>query len=294
MKIIVTGAGGFIGSKLVVALSEKGHEVTALIHEKDLEYNSIQKIRCDITDPNLALSDDQYDIVYHLAAVTPLEKDKKILKKVNYDGTVNFFNIIKNQTKFFVYINGLGVFGDAEGIVNEMTPLKPHTDYAKIRLDAQKYLELQCKENSIPFTVVYLGEVYGNGGWFTSEFLERLKKNKFKIPKSGEYYRNFVHVDDVVNALVTIGEKNAVNDSFIVTDGQPAQFKEFINFACDLLGLKHPGGIPTFLAKAVLGGDFVKLLTTSIRTSNEKISRLYEFKFPSYQHGIQKVISEIN
>lgn len=294
MKVLVTGAAGFIGSKLVVALSQKGHEVTALIHEKQLEDNSFRKICCDITDPNLSLPDDHYDIVYHLAAVTPLEKNKKILKRVNYDGTVNFFNKIKNKTKFFIYINGLGVFGDADGIVNEETPLKPHTDYAKTRLDAQKYLESQCKENSIPFTVVYLGEVYGKGGWFTSQFLERLKNGKFKIPKSGEYYRNFIHVDDAVNALVTIGEKNAENSSFIVTDGQPTQFKEFINYACDLLGLKHPGGVPTFLAKAVLGGDFVKLLTTSIRTSNEKISKIYEFKFPTYQKGVEKVISEIN
>ena len=226
--------------------------------------------------------------------MTPLEKNKKILKRVNYDGTVNFFNKIKNKTKFFIYINGLGVFGDAAGIVNEKTPLKPHTDYAKTRLEAQKYLESQCKENSIPFTVVYLGEVYGKGGWFTSQFLERLKNGKFKIPKSGEYYRNFIHVDDAANALVTIGEKNAENSSFIVTDGHPIQFKEFINYACDLLGLKHPGGVPTFLAKAVLGGDFVKLLTTSIRTSNEKISKIYEFKFPTYQKGVEKVISEIN
>ncbi len=293
MKVLVSGAAGFIGSKLVVTLSKNGHEVTAVIHENDLADNSIQKIHCDITDSNLTLPDDQYDIVYHLAAVTPLEKNKKTLNRVNYDGAVNFFNKIKNKTKFFVYVSGLGVFGDARGIVTEETPLKPNTEYAKIRLKAQKYLESHCKENSIPFTVVYLGEVYGKGGWFTSQFLERLKNGKFKIPKSGEYYRNFVHVDDAVNALITIGEKNAVNSSFIVTDGQPAQFKEFINFACDLLELKHPGGVPAFLAKAVLGGDFVKLLTTSIQTSNEKISKMYEFKFPSYQEGIRQVISEI-
>ena len=86
----------------------------------------------------------------------------------------------KNKTKFFVYVSGLGVFGDVGNqIINEKTPLKPHTDYSKIRLEAQQYLELNCKKNSIPFSVVFLGEVYGNGGWFTSQIINRLKKRTF-------------------------------------------------------------------------------------------------------------------
>lgn len=295
MKVFVSGAAGFIGSKLVASLLEKGHTITALIHEKDIANNSVEKIRGDITNTNLSLPDETFDVVYHLAATTPFEKNKKVLRKINRDGTINFFNKIKQKTKFFVYISGLGVFGDVgDKVIDENTPLNPHTDYAKIRLEAQKYLESNCKESSIPFTVTYLGEVYGNGGWFTSQIIERLKNGKFKMPKSGEYFRSFVHVDDVVSALITIGEKNAVNDSFIITDSHPTLFKEFINFTCDALGLKHPGSIPSFLAKAVLGGDFVKLLTTSVRTSNAKISKLCEFKYPSYKVGVPAVISEIN
>jgi len=59
MKILVTGAAGFIGSKLVVALSQNHHEVTALIHEKQLEDNSFRKISSDITDPDLSFPDSR-------------------------------------------------------------------------------------------------------------------------------------------------------------------------------------------------------------------------------------------
>ena len=295
MKILLTGASGFIGSKLASTLSAKGHEVSALIHKTELDGTSIKKINGDIVEPNLVIPEENYDIVYHLAAVTPLEKNKKTLKNVNYEGTVNFFNKVKNKTKFFVYISGLGVFGEpGDKIINENTSLKPHTEYSKIRMYAQKYLESKCKENSIPFTVAYLGEVYGNGGWFTSQIIHRLKSGKFKMPKSGEFFRNFVHVSDVVNALITIGEKQAVNESFIITDSKPTHFKDFINYTCDLLKLKHPGGIPTILAKAILGGDFVKLLTTSIQASNEKISKLYNLEYPTYVEGLKEVISQIN
>lgn len=294
MKILVTGASGFIGSRLTQNLADKGHLVTGLVHEKKIANSKIQIASADLADSNFSLPEENYDVVIHLAAVTPMEKNKKKVKKVNYEGTVNLFNEIKNKTKFLIYISGLGVFGDTSGkIIDEKTPLNPHTEYAKIRLDAQKFLESQCKDNSIHFTVGYLGEVYGNGGWFTSQIVNRLKKGSFRMPKSGNYYRSIVHVDDVGNAITAIAEKNAFDEEYIITDSNPVLFKDFINYTCDKLGVKHPGGVPMFLAKVALGGDFVKLLTTSIKTSNEKISKICPLKFPSYKEGVESVISEI-
>ena len=292
MKILVTGASGFIGSRLAVKLSENGHAVTGLIHEHDTNL-SIQKHKVDLVNPNFSIPNETYDVVFHLAAVTPMEKDKNTIKKVNYDGTVNLYNYLKNKAKFIVYASGLGVFGDpGDKVVDETTSLKPHTYYAQVRLDAQRFLEKNCKDNSIPITVTYFGEVYGNGGWFESQIIQRLQKGRFKLPKSGEYYRSFVHVDDVVSALVAIAEKNAINETFIITDSNPVLFKEFINYTCDVLGVEHPGSIPTILAKAVMGGDFVKLLTTSIKTSNAKIAKMIQFRYPSYKEGVKAVISQ--
>jgi len=292
LNALVTGGTGFIGSRLVSKLVDRGIAVTC-IARSSIQNKSVKTIRGDLTYADIPITQEKFDVVYHLAAASPMEKDKKILKSVNYDGVVNLFNLVKDKTKFFIYVSGLGVFGDAKGIVDEKTPLKPHTEYTKIRLDAQRYLESECKERSIPFTVAYLGEVYGNGGWFKGIMVDRIKKGKFRLPKGGEYYRSFVHVDDVVSALITLIEKDAHNESFIVTDSKPVLFKEFVNFVCDELGVKHPGGVPVFLAKAVLGGDFVKLLTTSIQTSNAKIAKHYELAYPTYQKGVKEVISEM-
>ncbi|MEK6930042.1 MAG: nucleoside-diphosphate sugar epimerase, partial [Thermoproteota archaeon] len=83
------------------------------------------------------------------------------------------------------------------------------------------------------------------------------------------------------------------NETYIVADPTFVKFKEFADFTADSIGASHPGTIPMFVAKAVLGGDLVKLLTTSMKVSNKKISQIYEFKFPSYQQGIPNVISEL-
>jgi NAD dependent epimerase/dehydratase family enzyme len=93
--------------------------------------------------------------------------------------------------------------------------------------------------------------------------------------------------------MVAILEKQAFGESFIVTDSVPTLFKDFVNFTADQMGVKHPGNVPTFLAKAVLGSDLVKLLTTSMNVSNKKISKIYSFKYPNYKEGIPRVLSEI-
>ena len=289
LKILVTGGSGFIGSRLASRLAEKGHEVYATVNKNQLQNSNVKIINADFTS-DFDIPNVEFDVVYHLAAATPLEKNKKTLKKINYDGTCNFFEKIKDRTRFLVYISGVGVFGDA-GKVDEFTRLNPDTEYAKIRLDAQKFLESECKKNDIPITVTYLGEVYGNGGWFTNQILKRLESGKFKIPKGGDYLRSVIHVDDAVESLVAIGEKDLQNEYYILVDANPVLFKDFINFAADELGVKHPGSIPNFVAKAVLGGDAVKLLTTPTQASNAKIAKVIDFKFPSYKEGIKDVIS---
>ncbi|MBI3623032.1 NAD(P)-dependent oxidoreductase [Candidatus Pacearchaeota archaeon] len=293
MKVLVTGGTGFVGSKLVDKLVNRGASVTCLIR-KGISNPAAKIVTGDLTYPDFILPDEEYDVVYHLAAAWPGEKDKKILKAVNYDGTVNLFSLLKEKTKFIVYVSGLGVFGNpGNNIVDENSPIKPHTEYAKIRLEAQKFLESNCKELGIAFSVAYLGDVYGNGGWFKNILVERLKKGSFRLPGSGEYYRSFVHVDDVVSALESIAEKNAINQSFIVADSIPVTFKGFVSLVCKELAVKEPGSIPTILAKAVMGGDFVNLLTTSIKTSNNKIKSICDFMYKSYVEGIPATISEM-
>ncbi|HYL67226.1 MAG TPA: NAD(P)-dependent oxidoreductase [Nitrosopumilaceae archaeon] len=294
MEVLVTGGTGFIGSKLVDKLVNRGVSVTCLIRQGAISNPTAKTVTGDLTYPDFILPDEEYDVVYHLAAAWPGEKDKKILRAVNYDGTVNLFSLLKEKTKFIVYVSGLGMFGNpGNNVVDENSLIKPHTEYAKIRLEAQKFLESNCKELGIAFSVAYLGDVYGNGGWFKNILVERLKKGSFRIPGSGEYYRSFVHVDDVVSGLESIAEKNAVNQSFVITDSMPVTFKDFVSLVCKELGIKEPGTIPTILAKAVMGGDFVKLLTTSMKTSNNKITSICDFVYKSYVEGIPATISEM-
>ena len=293
-SVLVTGATGFIGSRLVEKLLEKNYDVTSLIR-KGKEANPESKIVLgDLTDSNLGISIQETDCVFHLASHTPLEKNKKILQKVNLQGTKNLFEQIKDKTKSIVYISGLGVYGDkGDNVVDETFEYSPNTEFVKIRLEAQEFLKKNCQELGINFGVVHFGDVYGPRGWFYEFLIKRMLKNTFRLPKNGDYYKGFVHVDDAAGSLISVFEGLKENQTYIVTDSTPAKFREFVDFTADQIGVRHPGNVPVFLAKAVLGGDLIKLLTTSMRVSNQKICQIYDFEFLSYKEGIPDVISKL-
>ena len=293
-SVLVTGATGFIGSRLVTELINKGYDVTSLIRKGKKANSKSNIIYGDLTEESIDFKELKFDCVFHLASHTPLEKNKKILEKVNLDGTKKLFEEIKDRTKSIIYISGLGVYGETgDKIIDETQEYNPNTNFVKIRLDAEKYLKENSMQNKIDFAVVHFGDVYGADGWFYEMLVKRLKKNTFRMPKGGDYYKGFVHVDDAVESMISVLEHKSFGESFIVADSMPITFKEFSNFTADQIDAKHPGSVPIFLAKAVLGGDLIKLLTTSMKVSNRKITEIHQFKYPNYKDGIKQVISEL-
>ena len=94
MKVLVTGAGGFIGSRLANRLISEGHEVYGIIHNLPSQIEKMQIINADLTNDGFEFPDVKFDAVFHLAAATPLTKDKKKQKRINYE-LCFIFNFIK-------------------------------------------------------------------------------------------------------------------------------------------------------------------------------------------------------
>jgi len=288
-RILVTGATGFVGSRLAQKLHDFGADITILARTK--QNSSFKVIIDDLTNPNLHF-DQTFDVVCHLASVTPLEKDKKILYTVNCDGVKNLFSAVSGA-KLFVYISGLAVFDPEYHTLTEETPKKYDTEFVKMRIKAQEFLEENCKKSGMNLIVTYLGDiVYGNGGFFKSMIYDRIKKGTFRIPGNGEYIKNFIHVDDVAGGLAAIIQKGE-HGPYLLTDSAPVSFRAFVNFLADNLGVKRPGIVPAALAKMLLGSDAINLLTRSTSASNQKIRQIYDFKFQSYKEGLSDLIPKL-
>ena len=196
-SVLVTGATGFIGSRLVDELIKKGYEVTSLVRKGKEGNPKSNIIHGDLTDKKIDFKDLKFNCVFHLASHTHLEKNKKILEKVNLDGTKKLFEEIKNITNSIIYISGLGVYGETgEKVIDENQKYNPNTNFVKIRLDAEKYLKENSLKNKIGFAVVHFGDVYGSDGWFYEMLIKRLKTNTFRMPGGGDYFNGFVQKGD--------------------------------------------------------------------------------------------------
>ncbi len=288
---MVTGSSGLIGSTLTQLLND--YNTICLVRDPKKATN--RSIVADIRDRDTLLDVSKgltIDTIYHLAAINPLVKDRKVQKSVNIDGMKNVIEMAAMlNVNNFIYAQGMGVFENRE-IIDEDTPRKPDTEFAKIRLEAEKILLDASKDYGFKVCIPILGDVYGGKGWFMDMIVKRLRNNTFKIPGSGEYYRSFIHVYDASNALKLLGE-NDKEGYYIVSDDHPAKFKDFVYYTADKLGVKRPGKVPTFLAKIVIGSDMLKLLTRSVKASNAKLKNEVNFRlrYPEYKEGIDTILA---
>ena len=92
----ITTKSNKLGPAAKKMISE-GHEVYGVIHDKPSQIEGIQIINADLTKNDFVIPNVKFDIVFHLAAATPLVKDKKKQKRINYEGTVNLFEKIKDK-----------------------------------------------------------------------------------------------------------------------------------------------------------------------------------------------------
>lgn len=207
MKIIVTGANGFIGSALIQYLSEQGHQCDGLDLQftKDLPLH--KKYQIDISE-EFQLT-EKYDYVFHLGAynVTHVgDKDEEKYQRINADGTRN---VIKScQFDKFVFLSTMKVYEALDGVINEDSNLLPTSAYAQSKLDAEKICqaEIDSKKLIIFRSVNVAGFGQASKALIPVFFEKALKNEKIDIfvPRTTEVH--LLAVEDLINLFAKVLE----------------------------------------------------------------------------------------
>jgi UDP-glucose 4-epimerase len=177
MKILITGALGHIGSRLIHSLTPGQFEEVCLLDNLSTQrysslFNLPKGVKFTFIEDDICTADfDKYfhdiDIVIHLAAITDAaaSADKKeLVENVNYNGTKKIAEAcVRNKCKLF-FPSTTSVYGTQEEVVDEncsVDELKPQSPYADSKLRAEQLLMQIGQEEQLRFVICRLGTIFG-------------------------------------------------------------------------------------------------------------------------------------
>jgi dihydroflavonol-4-reductase len=264
MKIAVTGASGHVGANLCRSLLAEGHQVKALVHNKN---NSLKDLNLEFVQGSLNDLDSLRklckgtEVVYHLAAMISIDGQKNKLLEVNVEGTKHLVNVIQEngvrRLIHFSSIHALSHFPLNESM-DETRPLI--TDgpmwYEITKAKAEKYV-LDATSTGLDAVVINPTAIVGPNDFKPSlvgTVLIRLYKNSLPALVPGGY--NWVDVRDVVQGAISAMDKGRKGERYILS-GNWVSVRDLAMTLEKVTGKRVKRFmIPTVIAKA--GVPFIK------------------------------------
>jgi UDP-glucose 4-epimerase len=272
-KVLVTGGAGFIGSNLVKQLISKGYSVTVLDnfmsgYRSNLEpFPSVHLIEGDIRDVSkVEEAMKGVDAVFHLAASVGNKRsiDNPIEDaEINVLGTLRILEAARKAgVRKIVTSSSAGIFGELKTLpIREDHPIEPDTPYGSSKLCEEKLCLAYAKLYPIEAVCLRYFNVYGPNQRFDAYgnvipiFVFRMLRNEtITIFGDGEQTRDFVHVDDVVQANIKAAESIGISGAFNIASGKRVTINrlvEIITKNCNAkieYGNKRPGDVLHSLA----------------------------------------------
>lgn len=253
-KILITGGAGFIGSTLAEKLVSLGADVTVLdamiipyggnLYNLKKIRKQIKFVRGDIRSEHLVkeLVGSQ-DFVFHLAAQTGRNismQNPKLDTDINIHGTLNILNSmrnLKNKPKF-IFAGSRGVIGKPEYLpVDENHTPNPKDIYGINKLAAEKYALLLAEENNFKATSLRLNNVYGpkcqiksnHYGTLNLFVSYALQGKTLPIYGDGKQVRDYVYIDDIVDAFVKATSPKSDGKIYFVGTNKGTSLNEIVS-----------------------------------------------------------------
>lgn len=274
LRILVTGATGFIGSWLAERLVNEGASVTVLVRPRSARKDSMRSFESkvdvvygDIRDREVAETIvAEQDLIFHLAAMTQVVfslRDPVETFAVNFNGTVNLLEAMRriDSGQVLVYASTDKVYGDPSKLpVDETQPLVGKSPYDASKIAAERAVYAYFRTYGLPVTISRSSNVYGgrdlNFLRAVPDFISSaLLGRKIVVRGSGKHVRDFMYIDDAVEAFVTLGSKSASvrGEVFNFGTGKPTRVIELANLVLrltngheyDILGDSTSGEIDT-------------------------------------------------
>lgn len=306
MKVLVTGASGFVGRALCTKLLVSGHQVLAAQRSAAHVAAPIELVVVGNLDETLIWQEalQNVDVVIHLAARVHVMRENaedslKEFQSVNVAGTEFLARLsARNSVKRFVYVSSIKVNGEvtcADKKFTEGDIPSPQDFYAISKLEAEHALHGIASETGLEVVIVRPPLVYGAG--VRGNFVQLLKAIAIGIPlplASVRNLRSLVYVENLVDALVLCAvHPAAAGQTYLVSDGEDISTPNLLRFLGDAMEHSvHLFPCPVMLLKVAgyLGGKAkqVERILGTLRVDSNKIRRELGWYPPfTFQQGLR-------
>jgi nucleoside-diphosphate-sugar epimerase len=239
LRILVTGANGFIGARLSEVLIDSGKPVRLFIRSRERLPRSIANhndiIVGDLTDPDsLSLATKSIDIVFHCAANTRTWDKKTDYWASNVHGTRNLLNsIIQNNRKNvrFVHLSTVDVYGYPDGPCNEESILDgAGFGYGESKLEAERIVQSICQDYSIDYTIFRPANIIGPRSPFIEGVGKRLQNGIMLKINGGHLNAGLTDIDTLIAYLRWAAESPmAVGEIYNIRDDYDVSWSDFLD-----------------------------------------------------------------
>ncbi len=315
MRILVTGSSGFIGTRLVGELKQKGHFVIGLDRDPIRANPPDVFIHRDILDADsLAAAFDDVDLVMHLAAAkADWGISDEVFFRDNLDATKRLVDEgLEHGIKNWLFYSTVAVIGPSETPVDETAPYGPVIAYGASKAEAEKYFsEVSTKDPSLNVTMIRPSAVYGPENPVDTNIhrlIDSIDNNRFVMVGDGRAQKTTSYLENLLSATLFLMERQQPGVSpFIYVDSPVVTMSELVTRIYSNLGKDGPRiKLPLWFASSVayVSDVFASLLKidfpiTSARIRKFNTSTVYEpaaitqlgFKPPvSNEDALQKTV----
>lgn len=306
MKILITGASGFIGSFIVEEALRRGFDTWAAVR-KSSSREYLRDERIHFIELNLSskeqlveqLRGKGFDYVVHAAGVTKC-LNKADFRRINTEGTKNLVDAlleVEMPLKRLVFVSSLSIFGAIKeqqpyDEIRESDTPQPNTEYGRSKLAAEQYLDSLASR--VPYIILRPTGVYGPR---EKDYFIMAKSIKQHSDFAVGYKRQditFVYVEDVVQAVFLALEKGQTGRKYFLSDGEVYQSATFSNLIHEELG--RPWWIritaPVWVLRIVtFCGEYIGRMTGKVTAlNNDKYNILRQ---RNWRCDIQPAIDEL-
>jgi len=292
MKVLVTGAAGFIGSHLVERLVKEKYNVRALVRNKNNEERKenlelLEKLRVEIflgdllDKKSLAKAVENVNIIFHLAAIArPMAIPKKRYFEVNAEGTRNLLEACKNRKiKKIIVMSSISAVGPTRDktAVNENTKCQPVDIYGWSKLAEEKVVEEYIKKYKMPIVILRPPMVFGPRDFEMLKLFKAVDKKFFPI-NGNEKCMEFLYVENLVDACLLALKKGKIGEKYHISN-EHYSINEIIN------------AIEKALGKKILPVKFPKLGFVLAGGILEIFGKIFNFR-PPFKHDTVNWMTE--